>query len=93
MNALPRKKLLRALRLYDPEITDREMRKIKETTPGILSCERGYYLARQGWQGKEDCEKAIEYRKKKIFPEWKQIKKIETEHPEFFTEEKQRRLF
>lgn len=94
MNALPRKKLLADLqRLIDPEITDREMRLIASQTKGVLSCERGYYIARDDWEGKEDCEHAKEYMKKKIFPLWDRIQKIEKDYPEFYDEETQRRLF
>ena len=83
--ALPRKEVLKALREHGKWIDDRWMRKIKEQTPGVLACLQGYYLAREDEDGgKEDCEYSIKFFKKKIFPLWGQVEKIEKEHPEFY---------
>jgi len=83
--ALPRKEVLKALREHGEWIDDRQMRKIKEQTPGVLACLNGYYLAREDEDaGLEDCEYSIEFFRKKIFPLWKQVEKIKKEHPEFY---------
>jgi len=90
--ALHRKDLLETLQVFDSEMTDRGMRKIKETTPGVLSCHKGYYLAREGWQGKEDTDRAMKYLENKAYPLWAQVRKIEREHPQYYQQGEQMEL-
>jgi len=42
-NATPREEVLRFIRIYDPEIDDRKLRKLYSTLP-ICSCEDGLFL-------------------------------------------------
>lgn len=45
-NAIPREQVLRFLRIYDPSIDDRRMRKIYSGLP-ICSCDRGLFLPKR----------------------------------------------
>ena len=79
-NAMRREDLLQYLWRYDSGMTDRIMRKLVKSIPSICSCERGYYLPKNRYEA----DYAIAYLKKKIFPLWDDIKRIQDAYPEFY---------
>jgi hypothetical protein len=79
-NAIPRRALLNFCQDFDPEIDDREMRRIVKTIPKVCTCENGYYIAKD----KSEVEHSIQYLKKKIFPLWLDIKRLMEAYPEYF---------
>lgn len=72
-NAIKRKNLLQYCKVYDPTLTDRELRKLVKEIPLICTCEKGYFIAQRDWEVKY----SIQYLKKKIYPLWEDIRKIE----------------
>ena len=79
-NAMRREDLLQYLWRYDPGMTDRIMRKLVKLNSRICSCEKGYYIAKH----KHESDYSINYLKKKIFPLWDDIKRIQDAYPEFY---------
>jgi hypothetical protein len=79
-SAIPRRALLNFCQDLDPDIDDREMRRIVKTIPKVCTCENGYYIARD----KSEVEHSIRYLKKKIFPLWADINRLMKDYPEFF---------
>jgi len=72
-NAIKRKDLLQYCWQFDPNLTDRELRRIVKEIPLICTCEKGYFIAQKAWEVKH----SIEYLKKKIFPLWEVIRNLE----------------
>ena len=82
-NAIIRQELLSYCQYYDFGITDRELRKIVKTIPQVCNCEKGYFIPKN----LDEVRYAVEYLKKKIFPLWDDIKRIQEAYPEYFKEE------
>ena len=87
-NAIKRKELLTYCQYFEPDLTDRKLRKLIKTIPIICTSERGYFIA----ISKEESDYSIEYLRKKIYPLWEDIKNIQLAYPEFYQDE-QLRLF
>jgi len=79
-NAIKRRDLLRMCRSIEPEITDREMRKIVEGIPRVCTCERGYYVAVKP----DEVKHSSRYLRKKAYPLFDRANRIEGAYPEFF---------
>ena len=80
-NAIKRKNLLQYCKVYDPALTDRELRRIVKEIPLICTCERGYFIAQKAWE----VEHSIEYLKKKIFPLWENIRNLEESYSDILS--------
>ncbi len=88
-NAIKRYKLLVFCQAYEPELTDRKMRMLVKQIPRVCSCEDGYFIDAKS---RSETDHSIEYLKKKIFPLWDDIKRIQQAYPEYYSSE-QMRLF
>jgi len=82
-NSCKRRYLLNYAHYFDPDLTDRKLRKIIKTIPVICTCERGYFIA----ISKEESDYSIEYLKKKIYPLWEDVKNIQLAYPQYYQDE------
>lgn len=87
-NSCKRRYLLSYAHYFEPDLTDRKLRKLVKRIPKICTFERGYFIA----TSKEESDYSIEYLKKKIYPLWEDVKNIQLAYPEFYQDE-QLRLF
>lgn len=71
-NAIRRRKLLLYCRQFDPELTDRELRRIVEDLPQICTGSKGYFMP----ESYEEVEDTVEYLRKKALAMLRRAKKI-----------------
>lgn len=80
-NAIRRGELLRFCRLFDPEITDREMRQIYSQLP-VCTCEKGVF-----WPIREsEIDEYYSYLKKKALPLFQRWKRVAQVHRKLLSE-------
>ncbi len=89
-NAVKRKDLLAWLRQYWPDLTDRDMRRMREElrAKGVCSGPTGYFIA----ETKAEVDEAIEYYRKYAMSLLQAKKEIEAAYPEYYGD-KQMKLF
>lgn len=75
--AVPHDILFQRIKLYDPDMTDREFRQTYSELP-ICSCERGLYIPIE----KQDLIAFREYMKGKAIPLFDRVKKVWAAYPE-----------
>ncbi len=71
---------------------NRRVRRIIEKHPKLHSCEDGYYIAREGKEGKEDVDYAIKYLDNKAMPIHLKIKRKKEAYPQYYGNENQGEL-
>jgi len=76
--AIQRRELLAWLRGQGVVTTDRKLRYAVKDLGVVCMCERGYFLAANS----DEARASIEYLKRKIFPMWEDIKRLQLAYPE-----------